>query len=223
MDKEKQFQVFQKLCIDILAESDNCEASQKAFKEAKTIPALVQAWRTFLSGVIHEVPLQVKDAFARLYDTYKAEINASDLYYNEDPQQNHRCMVLIGDAAAGKENAVLQINGNHHVYVIGNQKVTIGDSCHVTVSADDTRVTVTDHAVATIEKGSIEAWGRAQVSGHGDITCHDSTVVSIDGGVVHDHGHLQILAYNDSLVDSFTKRRVMLYDKATLQLRPREK
>lgn len=223
MDKDKQFAVFQKLCIDILAESDNCEASQKAFKEAKTIPALVQAWRTFLSGVIHEVPLQVKEAFATFYADYKAEINVSDLYYNEDPIQDHRCMVLVGDAPRGKEDDVLTIYGNHHVYVIGNQKVTVRDSCHVTVSADDARVTVADHAIATIEKGFIEAWGRAQVSGHGDITCHNSTVVSIDGGVVHDHGHLQILAYNDSLVDSFTKRRVMLYDKATLQLRPREK
>ena len=61
-DKEKYVEDFKKMCIGILAESNNCMESQKAFKEAKSVPEAVTAWMHYFAGVVDEVPRQVAAA-----------------------------------------------------------------------------------------------------------------------------------------------------------------
>lgn len=220
MEKQQYFDDFQQLCINILAESDNCQESQQAFCAAGSVQQLVAAWLKFWSGVIHEVPAQVKTAFARLYSVYKDDINGAGMWYNEQPDiDDNRCIILIGDHPDYKssdEEQVLTLRGNHRVYVIGNQPVSITGSCRVNISAEDADVCIYDGVNANIERGYVRAYGRSVVNGSGDITCHDAAVITAIGGIVHDHGHYHISVYNDTVVDGFTTNRVVLHDKARL-------
>ena len=61
-DKGKYIEDFKKMGIGILAESNNCMESQKAFKEAKSVPEAVTAWMHYFAGVVDEVPRQVAAA-----------------------------------------------------------------------------------------------------------------------------------------------------------------
>lgn len=82
---DKYFSRFQDLCTRILAQSDNCQESQQAFKSAKSVPELVTAWQFYWNGVLHEVPEQVLAAFNKFYPEYHDDIARAGIYFNESP------------------------------------------------------------------------------------------------------------------------------------------
>lgn len=244
MKKDPYFDRFQQLCIGILAQSDNCMESQQQFKAARSVPELVTAWQRFWAGVLHEVPEQVIKAFADLYPVYREDIIRAGVYYNEAPpvgiyptdpivpvsptEKNTvpsgspagpsvtNAMILIGDRPIGSDTSHLVIRGRHRVYVLGDLPVTVTDNSSVHINSARANVTVTGSARANIEQGTLIARDRAVVNGKGDITCYDSTTIYVAGGVLHDKGHLDIIAYNDAVINSFTSRRIKLNDQARL-------
>ena len=136
-------------------------------------------------------------------------------------------MILIGDAPTVPDGSPsgetasssdLVIHGRHRVYVLGNLPVTVTDNSSVHVNSDRAVVTVCGAARANIERGTLIARDRAVVNGKGLITCYDSTTIYVSGGVLHDKGHLDIIAYNDAVINSFTNRRIKLNDQAILNI-----
>ena len=125
-------------------------------------------------------------------------------------------MILIGDRPVGSDTSQLTIRGRHRVYVLGDLPVTVTDNSSVHINSARANVTVTGSARANIEQGTLIARDRAVVNGKGDITCYDSTTIYVAGGVLHDKGHLDIIAYNDAVINSFTSRRIKLNDQARL-------
>ena len=137
---------------------------------------------------------------------------------------------VLGDSVAENEATVpddspsgetaspsdLVIHGRNRVYVLGNLPVTVTDNSSVHINSARANVTVTGSARANIEQGTLIARDRAVVNGKGDITCYDSTTIYVSGGVLHDKGHLDIIAYNDAVINSFTSRRIKLNDQARL-------
>lgn len=230
---DKYFSRFQDLCIRILAQSDNCQESQKAFKSAKSVPELVTAWQFYWNGVLHEVPEQVLAAFNKFYPEYHDDIARAGIYYNEAPVSLHATvtevspsgeegsvstpspsMVLIGDG-----DKPLHIEGRHRVYVLGNTPVTCSGQCNVYVVADRANITLLGNCRCNAEAGTVIVKDRSVFNGKGNVTCYDSATVFIAGGTLEDHGHLNISAYCDSAISSFTKQRIILHDQATLTLR----
>lgn len=246
MKKDPYFDRFQQLCIGILAQSDNCMESQQQFKAARSVPELVTAWQRFWAGVLHEVPEQVIKAFADLYPVYREDIIRAGVYYNEAPPVGiyptdpivpvspiekatvpsgspagpsvTNAMILIGDRPVGSDSSHLVIRGRHRVYVLGDLPVTVTDNSSVHINSARANVTVTGSARANIERGTLIARDRAVVNGKGLITCYDSTTIYVSGGVLHDKGHLDIIAYNDAVINSFTSRRIKLNDQAILNI-----
>ena len=243
MKQDEYFLRFQQLCIGILAQSDNCMESQQQFKSARSVPELVTAWQRFWAGVLHEVPEQVIKAFADLYPVYRDDIIRAGVYYNEAPPvgiypenpispvspsdaatvpsasplgPTTNAMILIGDAPATVPDD--SIHGRNRVYVLGDLPVTVTDNSSVHVNSDRAVVTVCGSARANIERGTLIARDRAVVNGKGLITCYDSTTIYVSGGVLHDKGHLDIIAYNDAVINSFTNRRIKLNDQAILNI-----
>lgn len=225
MKQDQYFRDFQKLCIDILAQSDNCQESQDLFRASRSVPELVTAWQRFWAGVLHEVPEQVIKAFGALYPVYRDDILRAGFYYNEAPPIDAPAsMVLIGNSApvpeasaSGSEAPVpLTIAGRHRVYVLGDHPITCTDNANVHIVADSASVTLTGNARCNIERGTVTARDRSTVSGRGIIHCYDSTTILAYGGIVHDHGHLDIRAYNDATIYSFTNRRIEFHDNAKL-------
>lgn len=224
MNDKEYFSRFQKLCIDILAQSDNCMDSQIQFRAAKSVPELVTAWQHFWAGVLHEVPEQVIKAFSDLYPVYRTDIIRAGIYYNEAPPiGTSPAMVLIGDNASVPDSSAigssLVIQGRHRVYVLGNLPITVTDNCAVHVASPRANVTAQGNSRVHIEQGTLIARERAVVNGKGDITCYDSTTIFLAGGTLTDHGHLDIRAFNDAVVNSFTSRNIHITDKAVLNIR----
>ena len=75
---------FKQLCIGILAQSGNCQASQHDFGETTSIREMCDTWHKYWHGMITEVPQQVVQAFHDFYPDFKTEINAAGIFYNED-------------------------------------------------------------------------------------------------------------------------------------------
>lgn len=226
---DKYFSRFQDLCIRILSQSDNCQESQQAFKSAKSVPELVTAWQFYWNGVLHEVPEQVLAAFNKFYPEYHDDIARAGIYFNESPATvpsgspedlevgvttPSPSMVLIGDS-----DKPVHIEGRHRVYVLGNTPVTCSGQCNVNVIAERANVTLLGNCRCNAEAGTIIVKDRSVFNGKGNVTCYDSATVFIAGGTLEDHGHLNISAYSDSAISSFTKQRIILYDQATITIR----
>ena len=226
---DKYFSRFQDLCIRILSQSDNCQESRQAFKSAKSVPELVTAWQFYWNGVLHEVPEQVLAAFNKFYPEYHDDIARAGIYFNESPATvpsgspeglevgvptPSPSMVLIGDS-----DKPVHIEGRHRVYVLGNTPVTCSGQCNVNVIAERANVTLLGNCRCNAEAGTIIVKDRSVFNGKGNVTCYDSATVFIAGGTLEDHGHLNISAYSDSVVSSFTKQRIILYDQATITIR----
>lgn len=233
---ENSFSRFKQVSLAVLAQSNNCQESQECFRAATTVPELVSAWKNYWAEMLKEVPEQTIAALAEYYPDYRHDINLAGLYFNEAPPANALpSIVLIGDApeatvpdasASGSvlggsiadiaTNSPLEIVGRHRVYVLGNLPVDVHEACTVYVAAERANVTVYDNTRCTVAAGQVMAHNRATVTGSGNITSYDATTIIITGGTLHDHGHVAINAYNNSLIHSFTSRRITLNDQAQL-------
>ncbi len=212
--KEKDFESFKKVCIDILAQSDNCMESQVQFRAATSIHELVLAWQRFWAGVLREVPEQVIAAFTELYDVYGSEINKTGMYFNEAPKDCSGTTILVGDC-----DNTIDVYGRARVYVIGKAVVNAHDNVLVQCNTDKATINLYDYSKAIMDKGNCNAYNRSTANGRGVFSSHDSSTVYIAGGVLEDYGHLNIIAYNDAIINSFTSKKIELKDKSILNIR----
>lgn len=222
MTDVNDFQKFQRVCLDVLSQSNNCAESQQLFGSAESIPEMVGAWQKFWAGMIHEVPEQVIKVFTEFYPVYREKIRLGGLYYDEAPvltlsSPMASCMVLVGDG-----DEPLEVSGRHRVYIIGARPVICRGNCKVYVCADRAQVDIYDNCRCNAEAGRVTAYGRSYLNGKGTLACHDSSTVYIVGGTLSDYGHLRIDAYNDAKVDSFTSRCITLHNQAELTIRSNE-
>ena len=108
---EQRTQRFKTLCVNILAQSGNCQESQHAFKSTQSIPEMCEAWRKYWHGLITEVPQQVIDAFKAVYPEFKSDINKGGIFYNEDSPTG---TVLVGDT-----DEEIHLYSSRKIYVLG--------------------------------------------------------------------------------------------------------
>lgn len=209
--KQYDFEKFKGLCLDILAQSDNCQESQICFRAATNMTELVLAWKQFWAGVLREVPEQVTRAFSDLYSVYGEDINAAGLYYNEAPKNMSGCTILVGDC-----REVLSLVGTNRVYVVGDAQINAFDNVVVQCNCAMAVLNIYDHATAIMDGGTCSAHDRATINGKGHFYSYDAASVYISGGTLRDNGHKLIIAYNDAIIKSFTNKNIELKDNAEL-------
>lgn len=211
MNNTKQFLNFKQRCVDILAQSGNCQASQADFAHAETIQDMCMAWHKYWHGLITEVPLQVVAAFPEYYPVFKKEMNEKGIFYNEDSSCGH---VLIGDS-----NEVVRLSAARNAYILGNAQVVLSDHSTALAMNKDCIVELHDNARATIKEGYSIAHDWSELTTRCSAECYDSAIVRISGGELKDYGHSAIHAYENAVVESFTDRLIELNDNAKLIIR----
>ena len=212
-EKEKYVEDFKKMCIGILAESNNCMESQKAFKEAKSVPEAVAAWMHYFAGVVDEVPRQVAAAFAKMYDVYKEDVNKAGVYFNEEPPEGTTArVVIVGDC-----EKYLPIGARHKVYVLGKARVSMTEHAQATVNHPDAHIYAYNTVRVTMREGRAWMFDSSSFVGRGTVYAHDDCRIDISGGKVLSTGHKIIRAYGDTLVKTRSMQNVYLNDQACME------
>lgn len=199
------------LCISILAQSGNCEASQHDFGETETIGQLCAVWHKYWHGMITEVPQQVIDGFREVYPEYKKDFNAEGIFYNEDSQTGY---VLIGDS-----DEPIHLSFARNAYVLGKAHVVLHLQASVLAMNAGCKIELFDSSRATIKEGYGIARNRSQLTTMGDAECYDCATVRITDGTLQDNGHGAIYAYGKATINSFTSRLINIYDNAKLNIK----
>ncbi len=209
------FNSFQSLCLNILAQSDNCIESQEAFRAASNITEMTFAWKRFWAGIVREVPTQVLQAFEEFYPEYKEELNRAGIYYN-----NHVAMLSRNDVMlVGDETHSIDVFGHGKVYVLGKATVTAHDDVTVYCNNTAAKISIYGNVHALMTGGTCEAHDSSSVTGKGTFVTHGNSTVFITAGNVIDHGHAMIDAYGDSTVETFTHKDIKLSGKAKILFR----
>ncbi len=208
---EQRIQRFKNLCVNILAQSGNCQESQHAFKSAQSIPEMCEAWRKYWHGLITEVPQQVIDAFKAVYPEFKADINQGGIFYNEDSPTG---TILVGDT-----DEEIHLYSSKKIYILGKARVILHNMATALVMNKDCKVELLDGSKATIKAGYGIARNYAHMATCQESECYDQSVVFITDGTLHDHGHKKINAFGHALIDTFTQRMIILYDNARMSVR----
>lgn len=206
MTKEQQFK---QLCISILAQSGNCADSQRDFGAIATIQEMCGAWHKYWHGMLTEVPQQVVSAFDEFYSDFKAEINEAGIFYNEDSRQG---IVIIGNS-----DTPVHLYFARNAYILGKAHVILHLQASAIAMHSDCKVELLDYARATVQQGYGIARNRSTLTTQGDAECYNSSTIRITNGTLQDNGHMQIDAYGDAIVHSFTDRNITLYDNATIK------
>lgn len=202
---------FKTLCVNILAQSGNCQESQHAFKSTQSIPDMCEAWRKYWHGLITEVPQQVIDAFKSVYPEFKADINQGGIFYNEDSPTG---TVLVGDT-----DEDIHLYSSRKIYVLGKAHVVLHNAATALVMNEGCKVELLDGSKATIKAGYGIARNYAHLVTCQEAECYDQSVVFMTDGTLHDHGHQKINAFGTALIDTFTNRLMDLYDSARIEIR----
>lgn len=208
---EQRTQRFKTLCVNILAQSGNCQKSQHAFKSTQSIPEMCEAWRKYWHGLITEVPQQVIDAFKAVYPEFKADINQGGIFYNEDS--------LTGTVLVGDTDEEIHLYSSRKIYVLGKAHVILHNAATALVMNEGCKVELLDGSKATIKAGYGIARNYAHMVTCQEAECYDQSVVFITDGTLHDHGHKKINAFGTALIDTFTHRLIDLYDSAKVETR----
>lgn len=209
-DNEKALR-FKRLCIDILAQSGNCQASQHDFGETTSIKEMCDTWHKYWHGMITEVPLQVVQAFHDFYPDFKAEINAAGIFYNEDSRTGY---VLVGDS-----DEPVHLSFAHTAYILGKAQVVLHGSASALAMNADCRIELLDNSRATIKEGYAIAKNDSYLVTSKEAECYDRATVRITDGTLQDHGHREICAYGKATINSFTSRLITLYDQSKLNIK----
>lgn len=208
--KDQKALCFKKLCISILSQSGNCEASQHDFNDTHTISQMCSAWWKYWHGLITEVPQQVVKAFEDFYPDFKDEINAAGFYYNEDSPNG---IVLVGNS-----NDVIHLSQSRRITVLGKAHVILHQSATALVLNPDCKVELRDNSRATVKQGYAIAHDYSQLTTFCDAECYNNAVVHITNGTLHDNGHQAIYAYGSATINSFTTRLITLCDNSKLNV-----
>lgn len=205
---------FIQTCDRLREKTTNCSNSRSAFATVTSIPEAVNAFRQFWVSVVTQVPDDFIQTVDILYPRYRSEINAAGVYFNESPGDRLNALVFIGGHTYIPEVSIP--TGRSRVIVVGRSKVSIGDHIRCRCYSDEAEISCTGHAQLTIDRGKAIATERSHVTGSGEIHTSGNATVRIYGGHLYDGGHLDIQAYNDATVHSFTDRHIILHDRATL-------
>ena len=208
---EQRTQRFKTLCVNILAQSGNCQESQHTFKSTQSIPEMCEAWRKYWHGLITEVPQQVIDAFKAVYPEFKADINQGGIFYNEDSPTG---TVLVGDT-----DEEIHLYSSRKIYVLGKAHVILHNAATALVMNEGCKIELLDGSKATIKAGYGIARNYAHLVTCQEAECYDQSVAFITDGTLHDHGHKKINAFGTALIDTFTHRLIDLYDSARIEIR----
>lgn len=184
------FLEFKQLCMDILGQSNNCVESRLAFADCTTIPQLVQAWKRYLDGILNEVPAQVLDAFSRLYDKYKEEINRAEVYFNEPAA---RGIIFVGNM-----DECLRVKGigpaAPKVYVLGRAHVILFGNCQGFCNADGATLELLDVSSGTVRKGHGIARNYSRLTCSSTCECYNASMVTLaEGATLQDNGHRRLI------------------------------
>ena len=208
---EQHTQRFKTLCVNILAQSGNCQESQHAFISAQSIPDMCEAVRKEGHGLITEVPQQVIDAFKAVYPEFKTDINQGGIFYNEDSPTG---TVLVGDT-----DDVIHLYSSRKIYVLGKAHVILHNAATALVMNEGCKIELLDGSKATIKAGYGIARNYAHLVTGSEAESYDQSVVFITDGTLHDHGHQKINAFGTAVIDTFTNRLIDLYDSARIEIR----
>ena len=208
---EQRTHRFKTLCVNILAQTGNCQASQHPFKSTQSIPDMCEAWRKYWHGLITEVPQQVIDAFKAVYPEFKADINHGGIFYNEDSPTG---TVLVGDT-----DEVVHLYSSRKIYVLGKAHVILHNAATALVMNEGCKIELLDGSKATIKAGYGIARNYSHLVTGSEAESYDQSVVFITDGTLHDHGHQKINAFGTAVIDTFTNRLIDLYDSARIEIR----
>lgn len=208
--KEQKAQRFKTLCIGILAQSGNCQDSQRDFNATDSIQAMCGAWHKYWHGMITEVPQQVVAAFDEFYPDFKAEINEAGIFYNEDSRQG---IIIVGNSSEP-----IHLYFARNAYILGKAHVILHNDASAIGRHPDCKVELLDNARATVQQGYGIARNRSTLTINGDAECYNSSNVRITDGTLTDHGHYSIQAFGTAVINTFTDRNITLFDKAEIHL-----
>lgn len=203
-------------CHDACHERHACTHGYKELMQADTAEGIATVWRRYwrelVSGQYADV---ICEEMPYHYEELKEGFNKTGLFFNECPQSyTNRSFVLVGNS-----EEPIHIYGYAEAYVLGNAHVIAHDHARIYCSQLQGKVELLDYAYGNVTAGYAIARDRSTLEAATDCECHNASNVSITAGTLHDHGHMEISAYNDAVVDTFTAMRINLYNNSKLNIR----
>ena len=208
---EQRTQRFKTLCVNILAQSGNCQESQHAFKSTQSIPDMCEAWRKYWHVLITDLSYHLIYAFKAVYPEFKADINQGGIFYNEDSPTG---TVLVGDT-----DEEIHLYSSRKIYVLGKAHVILHNAATALVMNEGCKIELLNGSKATIKAGYGIARNYSHLVTGSEAESYDQSVVFITDGTLHDHGHQKINAFGTAVIDTFTNRLIDVYDSARIEIR----
>lgn len=125
----------------------------------------------------------------RQFEGLKDEFHAAGFFVNENSDKGI-CVVCRPDRP-------LEFDGRARVYIFDQAEVTARGMVQVYCRNKNSVVRLYDNAYGKIEAGRVWAYDFSTVDSHEECWCHDRTIVTISGGVVHDEGHRRMTILNE--------------------------
>lgn len=125
----------------------------------------------------------------RQFEGLKDEFHAAGFFVNENSDKGI-CVVCRPDRP-------LEFDGRARVYIFDQAEVTARGMARVYCRNKNSVVRLYDNAYGKIEAGRVWAYDFSTVDSHEECWCHDRTIVTISGGVVHDEGHRRMTILNE--------------------------
>lgn len=209
-------QVLKDACQHACHERHACTHGYKELMSADTSEGVATVWRKYWRELVSE---QYADVICEELPYHYAELqegfNKAGLYFNECPPASMmHPFVLVGNS-----DKPIHVYGYADVYILGKAHVIAHDHASVSCVQPQGKVELLDYSKGDINAGYAIARNRSTLISATDCECHNSPFITISHGTLHDHGHMEIKAYGDSVVDSFTDQKITLYDNAKLNIR----
>lgn len=203
-------------CHDACHERHACTHGYKELMQSQDATSIAAVWRKYWRELVSEQYADIIcEELPHHYYELKDGFNRAGVFFNECPSSYmNRSFVLIGNS----DNPI-HIYGHAEAHVLGNALVIAHDHARVSCVQPQGKIELLDYSQGDITAGYTIARNRSSLHAATDCECYNSSVVTITHGILTDHGHLRISAYQDALVDSFTENLITLYDNATLTLR----
>lgn len=201
-------------CSALRIKTTNCNNSQEAFANARSVTEAIGAFRMFWLSVVDQVPADLTTTLLDLYPRFRTEMHACGVYFNEPPSDIANSIVFVGGIDEAPEVEITR--GRVRVSVISKAKLTIGDHIRCTCYAPDATVICRDRSRLTLHGGTAYAYDRSTVSGNGTIHTYHCATARVYGGHLYDHGHQLIQSYNHAIIHSCADKKIVLNDNSQL-------
>lgn len=203
-------------CHDACHERHACTHGYKELMDSKTVEEIATVLRRYWQELVSKQYADVIcEEMPYHYEELKDGFNKAGVYFNECPQGvMQQAFVLIGNS-----DKPVHIYGNSSAYVLGKVHVIGHDQSRLYCDQSDGKIELLDYAKGVLTAGYAIVRNRAQLDASADCECHNAATVLITAGTLTDHGHMQISAYKDAVVNSFTNRKIALYNNAKLTIR----